>query len=110
MAQRDYLPIRHTSKKERRISEGVIERLCDQVLELDNSIRFVGVSNKMGMLVVSKYRNDSVPLIKPQDEDMLTIQSVLRMNTRKDFASSFGKPIYSFTHINRSERSIYDNR
>ena len=27
---------------------------------------------------------------------MLTIQSILRLNTRKDFASRFGKPIYSF--------------
>jgi hypothetical protein len=104
MVQRDYLPIRQTSKKERRISEGVIERLCDQVLALDSSIRFVGVSNKMGMRVVSKFRNDSVPLIKPQDEDMLTIQSVLRMNTRKDFASRFGKPIYSFTLYEKVKR------
>jgi hypothetical protein len=32
----------------------------------------------MGKLVVSKYRNDSKPLIEPQETDMLTIRSILK--------------------------------
>ncbi len=35
---------------------------------------------------------------------MLTIQSILRLNTRKDFASRFGKPIYSFTLYEKVKR------
>jgi hypothetical protein len=35
---------------------------------------------------------------------MLAIQSVLRMNTRKDFESKLGKPIYSFTLYQKLKR------
>ena len=35
---------------------------------------------------------------------MLAIQSVLRMNTRKDFESKLGKPIYSFTIYQKIKR------
>lgn len=35
---------------------------------------------------------------------MLTIQSILGLNTRKDFASRFGKPIYSFTLYEKVKR------
>lgn len=35
---------------------------------------------------------------------MLTIQSISRLNTRKDFASRFGKPIYSFTLYEKVKR------
>ena len=35
---------------------------------------------------------------------MFAIQSVLRMNTRKDFESKLGKPIYSFTIYQKIKR------
>ena len=71
--------------------------ICNQVMHSDNSIRFVGIPNKMGKLVVSKYRDGLIPIITEQEIEMLAIESVLRMNTRKDFESKFGRPIYSFT-------------
>jgi hypothetical protein len=79
--------------------------ICDQVLHSDNSIRFVGIPNKMGKLVVSRYRNGLVPLITEQEIEILAIESVLRMNTRKDFESKFGKPIYSFTLYEKVKRA-----
>jgi len=36
---------------------------------------------------------------------MLAIESVLRMNTRKDFESKLGKPIYSFTLYEKVKRA-----
>jgi hypothetical protein len=79
--------------------------ICDQVLHSDNSIRFVGIPNKMGKLVVSRYRNGLVPLITEQEIEILAIESVLRMNTRKDFESKFGKPVYSFTLYEKVKRA-----
>ena len=49
---------------------------------------------KIGKQIVSSYRVELVPLLIPQEIEMLAIQSVLRMNTRKDFES---KLLYSFT-------------
>jgi hypothetical protein len=36
---------------------------------------------------------------------MFAIESVLRMNTRKDFESKLGKPIYSFTLYGKVKRA-----
>ena len=89
-----------------------LSSICDQVLHSDNSIRFVGIPNKMGKLVVSRYRYGLVPIITEQEIEILAIESVLRMNTRKDFESKFGRPIYSFTlyeKVKRATITLQDN-
>jgi hypothetical protein len=84
----------------------LLQSLCNQILASDNSIRFVGIPNNMGKLIVSKYRDDIVtPLLSEQEIEMLAIESVLRMKTRKDFESKLGKPIYSFTMYEKIKRA-----
>jgi hypothetical protein len=89
-----------------------LDSICDQVLHSDTSIRFVGIPNKMGKLVVSRYRDGLVQIITEQEIEILAIESVLRMNTRKDFESKFGRPIYSFTlyeKVKRATINLQDN-
>jgi hypothetical protein len=89
-----------------------LNSICDQVLHSDTSIRFVDIPNKMGKLVVSRYRHGLIPIITEQEVETLAIESVLRMNTRKDFELKFGRPIYSFTLYEKVERatiSLQDN-
>jgi hypothetical protein len=89
-----------------------LSSICDQVLHSDTSIRFVGIPNKMGKLTVSRYRDGLVPIITEQEIEILAIESVLRMNTRKDFESKFGRPIYSFTlyeKVKRATITLQDN-
>jgi hypothetical protein len=81
-----------------------LHSLCNRILESDNTIRFVGIPNKMGKQIVSSYRAGLVPILTPQEIEMFAIQSVLRMNTRKDFESKLGKPIYSFTIYQKIKR------
>jgi hypothetical protein len=78
--------------------------LCSRILESDRSIRFVGIPNKMGKQIVSSYRPGVVPLLTPSEMETLAIESVLRMNTRKDFESKLGKPLYSFTIYQKVKR------
>jgi len=78
--------------------------LCTRILESDGSIRFVGIPNKMGNQIVSCYRAGVVPLLTPSEIEMLSIESVLRMSTRKDFELKLGKPIYSFTLYQKVKR------
>jgi hypothetical protein len=59
----------------------------------------------MGRQIVSSYRNGLTPLLTPQEIEMFAIESVLRMNTRKDFESKLGKPIYSFTLYEKVKRA-----
>ena len=81
-----------------------LHSLCNRILESDRSIRFVGIPNKMGKQIVSSYRAGLVPLLTPWEIENLAIKSVLRMNTRKDFESKLGKPIYSFTKYQKIKR------
>ena len=74
-----------------------LQGLCNDILESDKSIRFVGISDKMGKLIAPSYRAELVPLPTPIEIEMSAIESVLRMKTWKDFESKLGKPIYTFT-------------
>lgn len=82
-----------------------LRRLCNQILESDSSVRFVGIPNKMGRQIVSNYRNGLTLLLTQQEIEMFAIESVLRMNTRKDFESKLGRPIYSFTLYEKIKRA-----
>src|ERR671911_1828551 len=85
-------------------TEKRLHSLCSRILESDSLIRFVGISNKMGNQIISRYRAGLTPLLTPKEIEMYAIQSVLRMNTRKDFESKLGKPIYSFTLYQKVKR------
>src|SRR5215213_5437532 len=87
-----------------KVEEG-LRRLCNQILRSDSSVRFFGIPNKMGRQIVSSYRNGLTLLLTPQEIEMFAIESVLRMNTRKDFESKLGKPIYSFTLYEKIKRA-----
>ena len=86
-------------------AEEDLGRLCNKILESDSSIRFVGIPNKMGRQIVSSYRNGLTLLLTPQEIEMFAIESVLRMNTRKDFELKLGRPIYSFTLYEKVKRA-----
>jgi hypothetical protein len=45
------------------------------------------------------------PLLTPEETEKLAIDSALRMNTRKDFESKLGKPIYSFAFYRKVNRT-----
>ncbi len=85
-------------------TEEDLRRLCNQIQESDSSVRFVGIPNKMGTQIVSTYRNGLTLLLTPHEIEMFAVESVLRMNTRKDFESKLGKPIYSFTLYEKVKR------
>lgn len=85
-------------------TERRLDSLCSRILDSDKTIRFVGISNKMGNQIISRYRSGLVPLLTPKEIEMYAMQSVLRMNTRKDYESKLGKPIYSFTLYQKIKR------
>ena len=69
--------------------------LCKEILQLDNSIRFMGIANNLGSLVATAYRNGLTPLMDKQETSHYSIQAVLRAATREDFESKIGRLVYS---------------
>jgi hypothetical protein len=85
-----------------------LEDLCNQIIQSDDSIRFVGIADKYGKQVVVKYRDGLVPYLNQTESEIYSIDTVMRMNSRKEMESKLGKVIYSFTlYENLKRATIY---
>ena len=80
-----------------------LEDICKQIQELDTSIRFAGIANKLGNLRTTSYRKNLVPLLTEKETSDYAIKAVLRAATREDYESKSGKLQYS---IGKYERMI----
>lgn len=85
-----------------------LEDLCNQIIQSDDSIRFVGIADKYGKQVIVKYRDGLVPYLNQTESEIYSIDTVMRMNSRKEMESKLGKVIYSFTlYENLKRATIY---
>jgi hypothetical protein len=66
-------------------------RLCEEIIALNKSIRFVGLANHLGTLLTTSYRNRLTPLMTSEETKHYALQAVLRAAIREDFVSKLGK-------------------
>ena len=81
-----------------------LHNVCKKIIQLDDSIRFAGIPNKFGKQIVVEYRDGLRPLLTDSESELYAIETVIRMNTRRDFESKLGKPVYSFTLYEKIKR------
>ena len=81
------------------------ERICNEILELDRSIRLVGIANKMGKLVAAKFNRGVKALLTREEIEGNIIKAVLRMKTREDYEDKLGRTIYAFALYERVKRA-----
>lgn len=81
------------------------KQICNQVLELDISIRFAGIANNMGTLIAYKLRKGLVPMLDEGELRNSIMKTVLRMKTREDYESKLGDVIYTFALYKRVKRA-----
>jgi hypothetical protein len=81
------------------------KQICNQVLQLDKSIRFAGIANNMGTLLAYKLREGLVPLLNEEELQNNLTKTVLRMKTREDYESKLGDVIYTFALYKRVKRA-----
>ncbi len=85
-----------------------LDNLCNQIIQSDDSIRFVGIADKYGKQVAVKYRDGLVPYLNQTESEIYSIDTVMRMNSRMEMESKLGKVIYSFTlYENLKRATIY---
>lgn len=82
-----------------------LDDLCNQIMQSDDSLRFVGIADKYGKQVAVKYRNGLVPYLNQTESEIYSIDTVMRMNSRKEMESKLGKVIYSFTLYEKLKRA-----
>jgi len=81
------------------------EEICNQVMQLDKSIRFAGIANKLGTLIAYKLREGLVPLLNEEEIQNSIMKTVLRMKTREDYESKLGHVIYTFALYDSVKRA-----
>ena len=68
-----------------------IEDICEQIIELDKCIRFVGFATKNGNIIASKYRKDVIPLLTLDEAQLAFIDSALMMRIKEAREPKLGK-------------------
>ena len=79
--------------------------LCEQILELDKTIRFVGIANLEGKLIAQEYRKGLRSLLTKEESELSAMQSIIRMGTRKVLEEKLGKTIYAFALYEKVKRA-----
>ena len=73
-----------------------IYSFTNTVLDLDKSIRWVGITNKEGLIINEKSRKDELSLLTEQENEDYASNAISRQHTRIQFEQKIGKLIYAF--------------
>ena len=67
----------------------------EELLNLDNSLRWIGISNKYGVLINVEQRKDLEPLMSDEESEEYAAAAVSRYRTRVKFQTKIGKLNYA---------------
>jgi hypothetical protein len=88
------------------MSSSLFEDVCQNIIDLDKTIRFAGITNMRRTIVSSKYRPGLVPLLTQQETIESVEHSILRMSTRRLMEAKLGKILYSITFYEKVKRAV----
>ena len=80
--------------------------LCKNIVALDDSIRFVALSNNLGTIDAAEYRTDLQPLMTIEETKQYAIQAVTRGSIRDNFTSKLGRFEYSIGKYSKLLRAV----
>lgn len=67
-----------------------------EILAIDNSIRWIGIANKFGVLINAEYREGVQPLMSEEENEEYAALTVTRYKTRVKFQPKIGQLTYAF--------------
>jgi hypothetical protein len=71
--------------------------LCDRIIKLDRSIRFVGIVNHRGEVVEGGFKQGVEPLLNGTDEQQMYIHSLSNLTMLQSYSDKLGMVRYSLT-------------
>jgi len=80
------------------------KKICNQIINLDDSIRFAGICSSMGHLIQFKYKKGVSPLISKKEAEWAAFLSAVRIQTRTMFEHKLGKLQYSVSAYEKVKR------
>ena len=85
------------------LSEVNYDKVCDEVLKIDEKIRFTGVY--VDMRLHSKMRNGMESLLNKSQTESSLNQALFRWKSDFKFAAQIGNPIFSTTSYEKVDRT-----
>jgi hypothetical protein len=82
-----------------------IYSFTNTILDVDQSIRWVGITNKEGLIINEKYRKDLVPFLTEEENEEYASNAISRQRTRIKFEQKIGKLIYAFGKYEKINRA-----
>ena len=82
-----------------------IYSFTNNTLHLDKSIRWVGLTNREGLIINEKYREDLHPLLTEEENEEYASNAISRQKTRSKFEEKIGKLIYAFGKYEKLNRA-----
>jgi len=79
-------------------------KLCNELLESNEKIRYVGVYNSFSGDVYEKMQNDTVRHFDKDQTKKSMTQAIMRWKTRKQFSSEIGDPEFAMTKYQKVNR------
>ena len=89
----------------------LFQNVCDEVISLDDSIRFAGISDKEGKLLAVSQRQDLRPLLSDEERAQYAITAATRQYTRLRWEYHLGRIHYAssrYEHLARATIPIAD--
>jgi hypothetical protein len=71
--------------------------LCDRIIKLDRSIRFVGIVNNRGEVIEGGFKQGVEPLLNGTDEQQMYIHSLSNLTMLQSYSDRLGMVRYSLT-------------
>ncbi|HEX2473062.1 MAG TPA: DUF6659 family protein [Nitrososphaera sp.] len=71
--------------------------LCDRIIKLDRSIRFVGIVNNRGEVIEGGFKQGVEPLLNGTDEQQMYIHSLSNLTMLQSYSDRLGRVRYSLT-------------
>jgi hypothetical protein len=86
-------------------SDDFFENFCKEVLEKDHFIRFAAISNHLGHILATAYRDSLVPLMTPEETARYAVQAAIRAATRETFETKIGELKFSISRYGKLVRA-----
>ena len=88
------------------MSSSLFEDVCQNITDLDKTIRFAGIANMRRTIISAKYRAGLIPLLTQEETIESVEHSVVRMSTRRLIEAKLGKTIYSITFYEKGKHAV----
>jgi hypothetical protein len=83
----------------------LFQKVCDEVISLDDSIRFAGISDKEGKLLAVSQRQNLKPLLADEERAQYAITAATRQYTRLRWEYHLGRIHYASSRYERLARA-----